>query len=82
MLVLAESGLGYSTPWTALDRVHSSVLILLTLVGLGVLAYLLYRVGLLGAVLRVVGTAVRGSVRVGFRAWERLFAWATWPVRW
>ncbi len=65
---------------TALDRVHSSYAILLTLVALGLVAYLLYRVGVIGAALRLFGAVVRGGVRSGFGVWEALFSGAPWPV--
>ena len=64
----------------ALDRVHSSYFILLTLVALGLAAYLLFRAGVVGAVVRFVGAVVRGGVRTGFRVWETLFSHAPWPV--
>jgi HEAT repeat protein len=62
------------------DRVHSSYLLLATLVGLGMTAGVLYRIGLIGWVLRVLGLVVRGGIRGGFRLWERLLAWASWPL--
>ncbi|HVK07386.1 MAG TPA: HEAT repeat domain-containing protein [Gemmataceae bacterium] len=71
---------GLPTPSTVLDRVHSSYAILLTLVALGLVAYLLYRAGVIGAALRLFGAIVRGGVRTGFRVWEALFSWASWPV--
>jgi HEAT repeat protein len=63
-----------------LDQLHSSYLILLTLVALGLAAGVLYYLGLLGRVIGVLGVVVRGAVRCGFHLWERLFAWAGWPV--
>jgi HEAT repeat protein len=63
-----------------LDQAHSSYLLLATLAGLGLAAGVLYGVGLLGWVLRVLGLVVRGSIRQGFLLWERLLGWAPWPL--
>jgi HEAT repeat protein len=41
---------------------------------------ILYGVGLIGWALRAVGLVIRIAVREGFRLWERLLAWATWPL--
>ncbi|WP_406700110.1 HEAT repeat domain-containing protein [Singulisphaera sp. Ch08] len=68
------------TSWfLELDRGRSSYLLLVALVGLGLAAGILYHIGLIGWVLQVLGTVVRGSIRKGFRLWEQLLAWATWP---
>ena len=64
----------------ATGPVRSSALSLLTLVAVGLLAGVLFRVGVIGAVLGAVGVVIRGSIRTGFRAWERLLAWASWPL--
>jgi HEAT repeat protein len=67
--------------WTIeLDQVHSSYLILATLAALGLAAGVLFQVGLIGRVLRILGFVVRGSVRQGFLLWQHLFAWASWPL--
>ncbi len=63
-----------------LERADPSYLLLATLAGIIVLAGILYRVGLIGWVLRCVGLAVRGCIRTGFLYWERLLAWASWPL--
>jgi len=63
-----------------LDRAHSSYLLLATLAGIGAAAGLLFKLGVIGAVLRLVGATVRGSIRGGFLVWERLLSWATWPL--
>jgi HEAT repeat protein len=78
MTVLAESG--RVVPWAALDRIHSSGLVLVGLVVIGVLAFALVRFGVVAAALGAFGVVVRGSVRAGFRAWEVLFSHADWPV--
>ena len=62
------------------DRVRSSGLILLALVAVAVFGGVLFRLGVIGGVLGVVGVLVRGSIRAGFRIWERLLAWASWPL--
>ena len=70
-----------STGWLVdTDRVPSSTLILLSLVVVGLLAGVLYRLRILGGVMWVVGIVIRTGIRTGFRAWERLFAWASWPL--
>ena len=61
------------------DRIHSSYVLLTTLAGLAVVAGVLFRIGLAGWILRAVGLAFRGGIRVGFLLWERLLAWALWP---
>ena len=63
-----------------LDHLNSSYLILLTVAGVGFAAAILFYTGLLGWALRMVGHVVRGSIRQGFLLWERLFAWAPWPL--
>jgi len=62
------------------NRVRSSTLILLTLTALVLALGALYWVGVINAVLAVAGAVIRAGIRAGFRAWERLFAWASWPV--
>ena len=63
-----------------LDQLHSSYLILIAVVGLGLIVGVLSYIGLLGWLLKVLGTVVRGAVSGGFLLWERLFSWAAWPV--
>jgi HEAT repeat protein len=77
MIIFAESA---AAPWEALDRVHSSFAVLAGLVVLGVAAFVLLWFGVVGAVLGVVGAAIRGGVGAGFRVWEALFSAAPWPV--
>ena len=62
------------------EQVRSSTLILLALAALGALAGALYWLGIINAVLRVVGVVTRGGIRIGFRIWERSLAWASWPL--
>ncbi|SIN87371.1 HEAT repeat [Singulisphaera sp. GP187] len=70
-----------NTSWLLeLDRSRSSYLLLASLAGLGVAAGVLYRVGLIGWILELLGIVVRGSIRKGFRLWERWLAWASWPL--
>ncbi len=63
-----------------LDQAHSSYLLLATLTALVLAAAGLYQVGLVGWVVRVLGLVIGGSIRKGFRLWERLLAWASWSV--
>lgn len=63
-----------------LDQLHSSYLILETLAVLALAAGVLFYIGFIGWLLRVVGVLVRAMVRSGFLVWERLFAWARWPA--
>jgi HEAT repeat protein len=63
-----------------LDQLHSSYFILVTLATLALLAGALYYVGLLGRLIQALGLLVRGAIRQGFRVWERLLAWAEWPL--
>lgn len=65
---------------TALDRLHSSYAILISLVAIAVLALVLHQLGAIGFVVRAVSAAVRGGTAAGFRVWERLFSWAPWPL--
>ena len=62
------------------DQVRSSTLILLTLAALGLLVGALLWLGVIDWVLGVAGVLIRGGIRAGFRAWERLLAWASWPL--
>src|SRR3954452_3292683 len=61
------------------DRLRSSHWILATVVVLALVVGILYYVGVVGWVIQVLSSAVRGAVRWGFLVWERLFAWAMWP---
>ena len=63
-----------------LNRVHSSYLVLSALAALALVTGILVRFGLLGWVMRVLGFAVRWSMRRGFLLWERLLSWASWPL--
>ena len=68
-----------SSWFSRLEHVHTSYLLLGTLAGTVLAAGILYQVGVIGWVLRGVGLVVRGSIREGFRLWERLFARVSWP---
>ncbi len=63
-----------------LEQADPSYLLLATLAGTGLLAAILYRIRLIGWILRAVGLLVTGAIRQGFALWERLLAWASWPV--
>ncbi len=65
---------------TRLERANTSYLLLATLAGLMVSAGILYQIGLIGWVLRSLGLVVAGAIRGGFLLWERLLAWASWPL--
>jgi HEAT repeat protein len=65
---------------TRLEQANPSDLLLATLAGTSMLAGVLYRIGLIGWVLRCVGLVVKGAIWGGFLLWERLLAWASWPV--
>jgi hypothetical protein len=70
-----------AAPWIAwLERADSSELLLATLAGIMVSAGLLYRIGLIGWVLRGFGYVATGAIRRGFLLWERLLGWASWPL--
>lgn len=62
------------------DQVRSSTLILLTLAALGLLVGALLWLGVIDRVLGLAGALIRGGIRAGFLAWERLLAWASWPL--
>ncbi len=65
---------------TGLERADASYLLLATLAGILLSAGVLYQLGLIGWVLRGLGLAVGGAIRGGFLLWERLLAWASWPL--
>ena len=65
--------------WFArLEQAQTSYLLLATLTGTGIAVGALYRLGVVGWALRVLGHAVRGGIENGFLLWERLFGWASW----
>ena len=67
--------------WMAwLGRADTTYLLLATLSGIMLSAGLLYRIGLIGWVLRGFGYLVTRAIRRGFRLWERLLGWASWPI--
>jgi HEAT repeat protein len=63
-----------------LDHAHTSYALLATLAATALLGWVMYRIGLLGRAIGIAFVLIRGSIRYGFLIWERLFAWATWPV--
>jgi HEAT repeat protein len=70
-----------TSSWFArLEQVQSSYLLLATLAGIVLAAGILYQIGVIGSVVRGFGLVVRGSIRRGFVVWERLLAWASWPL--
>ena len=70
-----------NTSWFAkLEQAQTSYLLLGTLAVTVLVAGILYQIGLIGWVLRGLGRIVRGGIRSGFLLWERLLAWASWPL--
>jgi HEAT repeat protein len=63
-----------------LDQLHSSYLVLISLLVLGTMIGVLYWIGLVGLVLRLTSLVVSGCIRQGFLLWEQLLSWATWPL--
>ena len=69
----------YFSEWLVkLEQARTSHLLLGILAGAVVAGAVLYKIGLIGWVLRVFGMAVRGCIRGGFRVWEVLLGWASW----
>jgi hypothetical protein len=67
--------------WFAkLEQTQTSYLLLAVLTLTAVAAGILYQIGVIGWLLRGLGLIVRGGIRRGFRLWERLLAWASWPL--
>jgi HEAT repeat protein len=62
------------------EQFRSSTLILLAITALLLFAGTLLWLGVIDVVLEVAGALIRGGTRAGFRAWERLLAWASWPL--
>jgi HEAT repeat protein len=60
--------------------VPPALVVLGAFVLLGVVVGLLWQVGLLGLVLRLVTAALQWIIETGYALWARLFAWAPWPV--
>ena len=70
-----------NSSWFAkLEQTQTSYLLLATLAVTVLAAGILYQIGLIGWVLRGLGLVVRGGIRSGFLLWERLLAWASWPL--
>ena len=68
-------------PWlVALDQKRSSYSVLAGLLGAGLAAGGLFKIGLIGWALGLFGRVVRWSVRAGFRTWEVCLSWAHWGV--
>ena len=63
-----------------LDQLDSSYLVLVSLALLALIAGIFFQIGLIGRLVDAIGRIIRASVRNGFRVWERLFAWASWPL--
>src|SRR5947209_18205001 len=63
-----------------LDQVQSSYLLMGLLAALAVAGAVLFQLGIIGWVVGILGVVVRGGIRKGFLLWERLLAWALWPL--
>src|SRR4051812_34065906 len=72
--------MNHSSWFAKLEQTHTSYLLLALLTATVVAAGVLYRIGPIGWVLRGLGMIVSGSIRGGFLLWERLLAWAAWPL--
>ena len=62
------------------DQVRSSTVILAVLAALALSVGVLLWLGVIDGVLWAVGVMIQGGTRAGFKAWERLLAWAPWPL--
>ncbi len=70
-----------ATFWmTRLERADTSHLLLAALAGILLATVVLHRLGLIARVLRILALVVGGAIRGGFLLWERLLAWASWPL--
>src|SRR5271166_558313 len=70
-----------NSSWFAkLEQAQTSYLLLATLTSTVLAAGILYQIGLIGWVLKGLSMIVRGGIRSGFLLWERLLAWASWPL--
>jgi hypothetical protein len=69
-----------SSWFTKLEQTQTSYLLLAALTVTVLAAGTLFQIGLIGWVLRGLGMIVRGGIRSGFLLWERLLAWASWPL--
>ena len=67
-------------PLAELNQVQSSYLLLGMLAGLALLAAVLYKIGVIGWVLRVFGRITRTAIRHAFLVWKALLSWASWPI--
>jgi HEAT repeat protein len=63
-----------------LDPDRSSLSILGSILGLGLIAYVLDYFGIIGGLIGVLSQFIRWGIRKGFRAWEVCFSWASWSV--
>ena len=70
--------MGSSSWFARLEQTQTSYLLLATLAGTVLAVGVLYRLGVLGWVLRVLGLFVRAGIGKGFLLWERSFGWASW----
>jgi HEAT repeat protein len=64
---------------TGLEQTQPSYLLLSTLGAIILAAAVLHQIGLIGWVLRGLGSLLRRGIKEGFLLWKRLFGWASWP---
>ena len=64
---------------TALEQTQPSYLLLSTLAAIILAAAVLHQIGLIGWLLRGLGSMVKRGIKGGFLLWKRLFGWASWP---
>lgn len=67
--------------WRAIhgEEADPSLLVILGLIGLAIVAGLLFQFGVVGRVVAVASLLVRKSVWAGFELWKQIFSWADWP---
>ncbi|MDR3618722.1 MAG: HEAT repeat domain-containing protein, partial [Paludisphaera borealis] len=70
--------MGLSSWLADLEHFHTSYLLLGMLAAGALAAGVLFRIGLIGLVLRSFGHVVKASIEGGFRTWEYLLGWASW----
>ena len=61
-----------------LDQIHTTYLILATLLVVIAIAWALHKIGLIAWLGRVFARSVGVVIRLGFRIWEQTLSWAGW----
>jgi HEAT repeat protein len=65
--------------WLIPEQIRPSTLIFLTVAAVGLLAGVLFKLGVVRWVMLTAGGVVRSGIRAGFRVWEQTLSWASWP---